>query len=193
MRPFIATQVSAFIRLIVVCSSRPTEGSRRVVVRDIRTKPVGSMWTRNLRMNCSGPPMIYLGGVHDIGGFRYVPRQDGCSSGRIIKYVLYISSGGTNWGTAVVTGTIANDATERSLFHCHHRKLHSISSIERSQWESVYIGCRNPAFWKPAPVKSEIHSDRPALCCLPSASLGDRHSKPSTLPEPPPPGNSYPP
>src|SRR4051794_9029613 len=58
---------------------------------------------------------IDLGGVYSISGFRYLPRQDGSQNGWIGQYEFYVSSDGTNWGSAVATGTFAKDATEKQV------------------------------------------------------------------------------
>src|SRR3989338_4902008 len=56
---------------------------------------------------------INLNGIYAVGGFRYLPRQDGGSNGRIGQYEFYLSNDGSSWGSSVVSGTFANDATEK--------------------------------------------------------------------------------
>ena len=58
---------------------------------------------------------INLGVVYDISGFRYLPRQDGITNGRIGQYEFYVSSDGVNWGSAVAIGTFANDMLEKEV------------------------------------------------------------------------------
>jgi hypothetical protein len=48
---------------------------------------------------------INLGASYVIGGFIYLPRQDGCSHGDIKQYEFYVSADGVNWGTPVSSGT----------------------------------------------------------------------------------------
>jgi hypothetical protein len=48
---------------------------------------------------------ISLGASYSIGGFTYLPRQDGCSHGDIKQYEFYISTDGANWGNAVAAGS----------------------------------------------------------------------------------------
>jgi hypothetical protein len=43
-----------------------------------------------------------------IAGFRYVPRQDGGTNGRIKSYRFFISADGSTWGTAVASGAFPN-------------------------------------------------------------------------------------
>ena len=56
---------------------------------------------------------INLGGIYIVTGFRYLPRQDGGSNGRIGQYEFYLSNDGSSWGSPVVSGIFANNATEK--------------------------------------------------------------------------------
>jgi hypothetical protein len=42
--------------------------------------------------------------VESIGGFTYLPRQDGNPNGTFAKYQFYVSTNGTNWGSAIAQG-----------------------------------------------------------------------------------------
>ena len=55
---------------------------------------------------------LSLGTTYTVNSFKYLPRQNG-SNGRVGQYEIYVSSDSLNWGTAVATGTFANDATEK--------------------------------------------------------------------------------
>ncbi len=63
------------------------------------------------------PPPHYitvdLGMIRPIGGYVYIPRQDG-PNGRIADYLVEYSSNGTTW-TTVDTGTWSNDATTKTF------------------------------------------------------------------------------
>jgi len=56
---------------------------------------------------------INLGGLYQVSGFRYLPRQDGVSEGRIAQYEFYVSSDGATWGSPMASGTFANSAAEQ--------------------------------------------------------------------------------
>jgi F5/8 type C domain-containing protein len=56
-----------------------------------------------------------MGTSYPVGGFRYLPRQDGSSNGRIAGYRFYVSANGVNWGTPVAQGTFANNSTEKTV------------------------------------------------------------------------------
>lgn len=60
---------------------------------------------------------INLGGVHELNGFRYLPRQDGVTVGNIAKYQFYTSMDGVIWGRHVASGRFpATSAEKRVLF-----------------------------------------------------------------------------
>ena len=50
-----------------------------------------------------------------VGGFKYLPRQDGGVNGRIADYKFYVSADGINWGSPVAQGRFANDETEKTI------------------------------------------------------------------------------
>ena len=69
------------------------------------------MWATRWSSASPPPPheiQINLGAVYDVSGFRYLPRQDGEPQGSIAQYEFYVSMDGTNWGTAVASGTFPN-------------------------------------------------------------------------------------
>lgn len=78
----------------------------------------GTIW--HTQWQAAQPPCpheirVDLGTSYDVDGFRYLPRQDGGTNGRIGQYEFYVSADGTNWGTVVASGTFADDATEKSV------------------------------------------------------------------------------
>lgn len=70
---------------------------------------------------CHGAPptpheiQIDLGVSYTISGFQYLPRQDAYSSGNIANYEFYVSTDGTNWGTAVASGTLTASSSDKTL------------------------------------------------------------------------------
>lgn len=48
---------------------------------------------------------IALGGLHQLRGFRYLPRQDSSEVGNIGGFQFHTSMDGVNWGTAAASGT----------------------------------------------------------------------------------------
>ncbi len=65
-----------------------------------------------------GPPheiLIDLGVGQTIGGFRYLPRQDGGTNGRIGEYQFYGSTDGVTWGVPLVSGAFADTDQEQEV------------------------------------------------------------------------------
>ena len=68
-----------------------------------------TLWHTQWQTVSSPPPheiQINLGASYSIGGFVYLPRQDGCSHGDIKQYEFYVSADGVNWGAPVSSGTL---------------------------------------------------------------------------------------
>jgi PKD repeat protein len=83
---------------------------------------------------------IDIGGVYNLSGFQYLPRQD-ISWGRIGQYEFYVSMDGVNWGTPVANGTFANDSSLKeisfALTQGHYIRLRALSSLAGSPFSSV--------------------------------------------------------
>lgn len=58
---------------------------------------------------------IDLGSDQRLGGFRYLPRQDGLDVGTIAKYEFYVSRDGVSWGRAVASGSFAATQNEKQV------------------------------------------------------------------------------
>ncbi|WP_034040893.1 discoidin domain-containing protein [Wocania ichthyoenteri] len=58
---------------------------------------------------------LYLDGTFEVEGFTYLPRQDGNVNGRVSQYEIYVSDNPSNWGTAVASGTFANNANLKTV------------------------------------------------------------------------------
>jgi hypothetical protein len=77
-----------------------------------------TMWQTEWASTASKHPheiVIWLGGDYVVGGFTYLPRQDGSLDGTVAKYSLYVSADGVNWGTAVKSGTLAKNASKKKV------------------------------------------------------------------------------
>lgn len=77
-----------------------------------------TFWHTRWKSGATPPPheiQIDLGKPCSLHGFRYLPRQDGFKVGNIGRYEFFTSLDGTNWGTAVATGTFANNTTEKEV------------------------------------------------------------------------------
>jgi alpha-L-fucosidase len=58
---------------------------------------------------------VDMGSLHRIGGFTYLPRQDGNPNGTAENYRFETSPDGVNWTTNIVSGTFANIRNNPSL------------------------------------------------------------------------------
>jgi len=57
---------------------------------------------------------LHLSHTFNVEKLIYLPRQDGIANGLITSYNIYVSMDGVNFGSPVLTGNWAADATEKS-------------------------------------------------------------------------------
>ena len=105
---------------------------------------VNTIWHTQWRGSNPPPPheiQINLGLTYDIDRFRYLPRQDGSANGRIGQYEFYVSTDGINWGTAVATGTFANNALEKEVVFTsktgRYIRLRALTEVNGNPWTSM--------------------------------------------------------
>lgn len=83
---------------------------------------------------------IDLGASYNVYSFLYLPRQDS-ANGRIGQYEFYVSADGTNWGSAVATGTFPNSAAEQTVTFTaktgRYIRLRALSSLNGQAFTSV--------------------------------------------------------
>jgi hypothetical protein len=103
--------------------------------------------------NClGGPPQpheirIDLGASYTIQGFRYLPRQDGQTTGKIANFEFYVSTDGVNWGSPAATGTlitVPTDTAEKQIvFNApvtgRFVRLRSLSEVNGGKATSVAV------------------------------------------------------
>ena len=87
---------------------------------------------------------INLGASYSVSGIRYLPRQDGgggAANGRIGQYEVYVSTDGVNWGTAVATGTFANNASQKEVRFTaktgQYLRLRALSEVNGNPWTTA--------------------------------------------------------
>jgi endo-alpha-N-acetylgalactosaminidase len=77
-----------------------------------------TIWHSAYKRTVAQPPHtmdIDLGATYAIAGFRYLPRQDGKTNGRIANYEFYVSADGVTWGSQVAAGTLLNVAQAQEV------------------------------------------------------------------------------
>ncbi|GIG61833.1 hypothetical protein Lfu02_62050 [Longispora fulva] len=83
---------------------------------------------------------IDLGASYSVTNLYYLPRQSQ-ANGRIANYEVYVSTDGTTWGTAVKTGTFANNTTEQTVTFTaktgRYVRLRALSEVNGNPWTSV--------------------------------------------------------
>jgi hypothetical protein len=83
---------------------------------------------------------INLGATYNLNGFRYLPPQSQVN-GRISQYEFYVSQDGVSWGTAVATGTFANNASEKqTLFSSktgQYVRLRALTEVNGQAWSAM--------------------------------------------------------
>jgi lysophospholipase L1-like esterase len=102
-----------------------------------------SIWVTRWFSASPPPPheiQINLGAVYAVSGFRYLPRQD-APQGRIAQYQFFVSMDGTNWGTAVASGTFPNSAAEREVLFAAKTgqfiRLRALTEVNGQPWTTV--------------------------------------------------------
>ncbi|MGW8359556.1 discoidin domain-containing protein [Streptomyces wedmorensis] len=100
-----------------------------------------TQWT-NVSPTSSHPHEIQLDmqSAHTVSGFTYLPRQDGSRNGWVGAYEFYVSADGTNWGSAVATGTFATDATLKTIrfpaVSGRYVRFRALSEVNGNPWTS---------------------------------------------------------
>ncbi len=84
---------------------------------------------------------IDMGAPTLISGFRYLPRQDGGTHGRIGQYEFYATNNLSNWGTPIATGSFANDATIKQVQFppntYRYIRLRALTEANGGPWTSM--------------------------------------------------------
>jgi len=87
---------------------------------------------------------VDMGKTNRIGGFTYLPRQDGLLNGVVEKYRFETSADGGNWTTNVANGSFANIQNNPSLqevnfapLNARYFRLTSLQTIWNSGWTSA--------------------------------------------------------
>jgi alpha-L-fucosidase len=87
---------------------------------------------------------VDMGKMHRIGGFTYLPRQDGLLNGVVEKYRFETSADGVTWRTSIADGSFANIQNNPSLqevsfapVNARYFRFTSVQAIWNSGWTSA--------------------------------------------------------
>ena len=87
---------------------------------------------------------VDMGAAHRIGGFTYLPRQDGLLNGVVEKYRFETSTDGASWTTNIVNGSFANIQNNPGLQEvsfspvtARYFGFTSLQAVWRSGWTSA--------------------------------------------------------
>ncbi len=84
---------------------------------------------------------LSLNGTYTVNSFKYLPRQDGSLNGRVGQYEIYVSTDSQNWGTAVATGSFANDATEKVVSFAEKQgayvRFRALTDLSGNTWTAA--------------------------------------------------------
>jgi hypothetical protein len=103
-----------------------------------------TLWVSEWVSSSPVPPheiQIDLGTQYDLTGFRYLPRQDGLPYGRVSEYRFYVSTDGSNWGSAVVSGVFPNTGAAQEVRFNVRRgryiRFRAMSEVGGNPWTAV--------------------------------------------------------
>jgi lysophospholipase L1-like esterase len=150
-----------------------------------------TMWATRWSSASPAPPheiQINLGATYSLTGFRYLPRQDGQTEGRIATYEFYVSTDGTTWGTAVATGTFANNATEKQVAFTaktgRYVRLRAMTSVSNAPWTTAaelnVVGTPTQPAGNVIPhtnwTLQSVDSQETQVCCYTAANAFDSNA-----------------
>lgn len=115
---------------------------------------------------------IDLGAAYSLVGFTYLVRQDFGVNGSIARYEFYVSQDGTNWGTAVATGTLSYATSKYQINFSdktgRYVRLRALSEVNGNPWASaaeigLLTNSCNPAAPAPARIAHKQLADAYSL------------------------------
>jgi len=127
--------------------SEETEGEDGLAINSFDGDP-NTIWHTEWPENPPHPHEIQidLGDSYELGGFRYLPRQDeeaGSENGMIDEYEFYVSTSGTDWEqlVTVASGNFVADKTEKTvLFNItqgQYVRLVALSEVNEGPWTTM--------------------------------------------------------
>jgi alpha-L-fucosidase len=130
---------------VVSVDSEETAGADNSAARAIDGDS-STIWHTRWNADQKQPHTITMdmGTTHRIGGFTYLPRQDGLLNGVVEKYRFETSTDGVTWTTNIADGSFANIQNNPSLqevsfapVNARYFRFISLRAIWNSGWTSA--------------------------------------------------------
>jgi alpha-L-fucosidase len=130
---------------IVSVDSQETRQSSGDAANAIDGNP-STIWLTRSNAGLSLPHSITvdMGASRRIGGFTYLPRQDGNPNGTVETYRFETSADGVSWTTNIVSGTFANIRNNPSLqevtfapVNARYFRFTALQEVNRNGWTSA--------------------------------------------------------
>ncbi len=158
-----STNISQGNLTVIYFDSQETIGENGAATNAIDGN-AGTIWHTQWQGSVAPLPheiQLSLNGTYTVNSFKYLPRQDGGANGRVSQYEVYVSTDPQNWGTAVATGTFANDATEKVVnftekqgAYVRFRALTEVNGQQFTSAAELNVGICDPSGGNTAPTVS---------------------------------------
>lgn len=147
-----------------------------------------TFWHTAWQKGTTPPPheiRLDLGSTHVLGGFRYLPRQDGFTVGNIRDYGFFVSMDGVEWHTPAATGTFSASREEKQVLFApvYGRYIRLVEYSEANGYKDCSVAELNPlgfaatgdppmalamesATWCDTPVDLVLTTERPSTGTL---------------------------
>ncbi len=83
---------------------------------------------------------INLGASYNLEGLRYLPRQ-GSQNGNVSGYEIYVSNDGSNWGSAVASGSFSSNQNEKEVLFSvtagQYVRFKTLSEVNGNVWANA--------------------------------------------------------
>lgn len=130
---------------VIAVDSQETAGENNAATNAIDGSP-STFWHTAWNSDLALPHFITvdMGAPRRIGGFTYLPRQDGNPNGTVENYRFETSADGANWTTNIVSGTFANIQNNPSLqevkfapVNARFFRFTALQEVNKAGWTSA--------------------------------------------------------
>ena len=161
-----STNVSKGNLKVIYYDSQETSGENGAATNAVDGNS-GTIWHTQWSGTVAPLPheiQLSLGTTYNVNSFKYLPRQSG-TNGRVGQYEVYVSTDSLVWGTAVATGTFANDATEKTVSFAAKEgkfvRFRALSEVNGQQFTSaaeINVGICNPGIAPTVSITAPVNN-----------------------------------